>query len=107
MDKECYIVGGPARSDLWTQIFADATGYAMKRLNRDVEATLGDAFLAGMGVGVFKDPLEIKGWLDFRETVRTNTENNELYGNHFRLYTMLYERTKDIMAEVARMQTGA
>ena len=107
LDKECYIVGGPARSDLWTQIFADATGYAMKRLNRDVEATLGDAFLAGMGVGVFKDPLEIKGWLDFRETVRTNTENNKLYGNHFRLYTMLYERTKDIMAEVARMQTGA
>ena len=107
LDRECYVVGGPARSDLWTQIFADATGYAMKRLNRDVEATLGDAFLAGMGMGIFKDPLEIKKWLGFRETVKPDAGNNKLYGERFGLYTRLYEQTRGIMAEVARMQTGA
>ncbi|NLL37821.1 MAG: FGGY-family carbohydrate kinase [Fretibacterium sp.] len=107
LDEVCYIVGGPARSDLWTQIFADATGYAMKRLDRDVEATLGDAFLAGLGVGVFKEPGEIKKWLGFRETLKSDPENNKAYGRHFELYKKLYQQTREIMAEVARIQVGA
>ncbi len=107
LDDICYIVGGPARSDLWTKIFADVTGYGMKRLDRDVEATFGDAFLAGLGVGVFKDPLEIKSWLNFRETQMCEAENHKKYSAGFKLYKKLYEQTKDIMAEVSAIQMKA
>lgn len=104
LDRTCFMVGGPSRSDLWTQIFADVTGFDMKRLEQDVEAPLGDAFLAGLGVGFFKSPSEIKSWLSFRETTVVNQENYKLYEKYFEIYKNLYEQTKDIMGQLAEMQ---
>lgn len=107
LDDTCYMVGGPSKSDLWTHIFADVTGFNMKRLALDVEAPLGDAFLAGLATGVFTDPGEIKSWLTFRETAVTDRQNHEIYSRYFTLYKRLYGQTKEIMGELAEMQTAA
>lgn len=104
LDRTCFMVGGASRSDLWTQIFADVTGFDMKRLDQDVEAPLGDAFLAGLGVGVFSSPAEIKTWLKFRETSVTNQEHHALYTKYFDLYKDLYVQTRGIMGSLAEMQ---
>ncbi len=106
LSGECFLVGGVAHSDVWTRIFADVTGYAMKRLALDGEAPLGGAFLAGLGTGVFKDPAEIRKWLSFDEPVGCDPENHELYSRYFALYKRLYERTRGCMEEIAELQRG-
>ncbi len=103
LDPTCYMVGGAANSDLWSQIFADATGYNIRRLAQNVEAPFGDAFLAGMATGVFQKGEEIKKWLAFREENRVDQNNHRLYGKYFDLYKRLYTQSKEIMAELGDM----
>ncbi|MDR3211682.1 MAG: FGGY-family carbohydrate kinase [Planctomycetota bacterium] len=103
LDKSCFMVGGAAKSDIWSQIFADVTGYHIRRLALDVEAPFGDAFLAGMATGVFKKGEEIKKWLSFREENRCNLQNHKLYSKYYDLYKRLYQQTKGIMAEIAAL----
>lgn len=104
LDADCFMVGGSARSDVWTRIFADVSGYSMKRLAVDAEAPLGDAFLAGLGTGVFSDPAEIRRWLRFDDPVRCDDKNHKIYSRYFELYKTLYERTRECMGEIAELQ---
>lgn len=52
---EIRAVGGPSRSALWCQIIADITGYPVSALSENAGAPLGDALLAGAGVGLIDD----------------------------------------------------
>ncbi len=103
LDKSCFMVGGAAKSDLWSQIFADVTGYHIRRLAQDVEAPFGDAFLAGMAAGVFKKGAEIKKWLSFKEENKVNKENHALYSKYYDFYKRLYLQTKDVMGELSEL----
>ena len=98
LSNECYLVGGGAKSDLWTEILADVTRYEMVRLEGNVEAPLGDAFLAGLGIGVFEDRHEIKKWVKPTEPVKP--DEKRVYDELFELYKSLYERTKDLMGRL-------
>lgn len=100
LDPECYLVGGTAKSDIWTQIFSDVTGYIMKRTKQDVEAPLGDAFLAGLGTGIFKQPEDIKKWIQFKEDSLPNNSNKQIYDKYFNLFKQLYKNTKEIMEQL-------
>ena len=101
LDPECWIVGGVARSSFWVQIFADITGFDMKRLSKDVEAPFGDAFLAGLGTGVIDKPERIKEWVDFRPTIKVNQDNHHIYDQYYSIYRELYENTKATMKKLA------
>jgi len=100
LNSECYLVGGASKSDIWTQIFADVTGYTMKRTKQDVEAPLGDAFLSGLGTGVFHDSGDIKKWIKFKENTPPDISNKKVYDKYFSLYKQLYESTKEVMKEL-------
>lgn len=50
-----YIIGGGAKSPVWTQMNADVHAKTYKKLNRDDVAMWGAAMLAGNAVGVFSD----------------------------------------------------
>ena len=95
ISRECFIVGGGAKSDLWVKILADVTGVDMIRVKGNVEAPLGDAFLAGLGIGVFDDKHDIKRWVDREEPVRS--EEREVYEKLYEVYKDLYEHTKEDM----------
>lgn len=97
LNDECYLVGGAAKSDIWAQIFADVTGYKMRRTKQEVEAPLGDAFLAGLGTGVFKYSEDIKKWVEYKEDIKPKPENKKIYDKYFELYKKLYQDTKEIM----------
>ena len=49
------LVGGGANSDLWAQIFADATGRECRRLATVEASALGAAMAAAVGIGWFAD----------------------------------------------------
>jgi sugar (pentulose or hexulose) kinase len=103
LDPDCWIVGGVAKSNFWVQIFADITGFNMKRLSKDVEAPFGDAFLVGLGTGVFDKPEQIKEWVDFRPVITVNEENHALYNKYYKIFRDLYENTKNIMKELVEI----
>jgi|UniRef100_A0A7V3YHS4 xylulokinase len=103
LNPECWIVGGVARSSFWVQIFADVTGFDMKRLSKDVEAPFGDAFLAGLGTGVIDKPERIKEWVSFRPVIKVDPERKALYDQYYALFRELYEKTKDVMKKLAEL----
>jgi len=58
LDPRLVVVGGAARSDLWMQIIADVTGYPVWTIREDVEAALGAARLAAVGIGLIERDAE-------------------------------------------------
>ncbi|WP_286934040.1 FGGY-family carbohydrate kinase, partial [Aminobacterium sp. UBA4834] len=97
LDPEMVLVGGAAKSSLWTSIFADVSGYPVKVLQEDVEAPLGDALLAGLGTGVFDRPEILKEWLHFKEPVYPVTEHTEVYNELYSEYKAVYLGLRDSM----------
>lgn len=93
--KKSFIVGGGAKSDLWVKILADVTGLDMVKVRGNVEAPLGDAFLSGLGIGVFKDKHEIKRWVDYEDPVVS--EKQQIYEKLYEIYKDLYKHTKEDM----------
>lgn len=90
------ISGGGAMSMVWPQIIADAVQQPLYRLNINETETLGAAMLAGMGVGLIKDPKEITGKLiDPEVSVIPNKENKEIYDGLFEFYNSVYKNLKD------------
>ena len=100
LNNECILVGGAAKSDLWASIFADVTGFSMRRVKNDAEAALGDAFLAGLGTNIFKKPEEIKTWIKLKEDIIPVNNNKKIYDKYFDYYKKLYSSTRDIMWEL-------
>jgi len=91
------LVGGGTKSKLWKHIFADVTGFPVYTPVKEVEAPLGDAFLAGIGMGLFHEYSEIKEWITFHKPVLPNKENHIKYSKYFRIYKELYGNLKVTM----------
>ena len=101
LNNDCMLTGGVAKSDAWVQIFADVTGFNMKLIKNEIEAPLGDAFLAGLGVGIFKKPEEIKKWIEFKPLITPIRINNQVYEKYYHYFLELYKNNKTLMAKMA------
>jgi xylulokinase len=97
-------LGGGSQSELWTQIVSDVTGQTLECVDQPIGPALGDAFLAGYGVGLFRDfaPLA-EEWLRIGRTVRPEAAVASLYQRYYDVYRRLYERTAEDMHELARL----
>lgn len=104
--EKIILVGGGARSAIWKQIFADVTGLPVLTPVQEIEAPLGDAFLAAVGSGHITDYAAIHSWITMNPPVLPDKENHELYKKHFALYKELYPALKDIMVKRSDMLTG-
>ena len=101
--EKIILVGGGARSAVWKQIFADVTGLPVLTPVQEIEAPLGDAFLAAMGAGYIKDPDVIDSWIAMNPPVLPDKKNHELYQEYFSLYKELYPALKDTMEKRAKL----
>lgn len=72
--KEIRATGGGSQSDVWLQIKADATGKPFHRLATHEGSALGDAIMAGVGVGVFKDIVSAAKSIRIKRTFLPNEE---------------------------------
>ena len=89
-------IGGGSKSGLWNQIKADVLGMPIAVLEDSVGAAVGDAYLAGMGAGMFKD---------IRNTLKTNVKIearfspdqkvHSYYQERYARFRSLYESIKD------------
>jgi xylulokinase len=97
LDDKLIVVGGAAHSDLWMQIIADITGYPIFTIEQEVEAAMGAALLAAVGVKLISHETAQGGWVKLIERAQPDAERFALYAERFGVYTDLYPALKPIM----------
>lgn len=100
---EMIVVGGGAKSKVWTQIMADVTGRDVLVAADGGEAAMGDAMLAALAIGLVGER-DLKGWVRLKQPVRPRPEATALYQRYYEHYVGLYE---DLKARFAAMATLA
>jgi len=85
------LTGGHAKSRLWRQIKADVTGRKVIVTAVKEASALGSAMLAGVGIGLFKNPIEAsEHMVVVEQEVEPNLELQKTYTPLFNLYKRLY-----------------
>ncbi|SAL72288.1 xylulokinase [Caballeronia arvi] len=97
LDDRLIVVGGAAHSDLWMQIIADVTGYPVLSIEQDVEAAMGAALLAALGVGLVSRETAEGGWVTLVERAQVDAERQLVYSERFEVYRELYPALKPLM----------
>jgi xylulokinase len=85
--KEMNAIGGGSLNHVWTQIISDVLQTTQYVLDNPFGAALGDAYLAGMAVGLFKDtdPL-LKDWICVQRTVQPHSPMQAAYLEQYEVY---------------------
>ncbi len=94
-------------SNLWRQIITDVFNVPTVLVKRRTGAPLGDAILAGVATGVFKDFSVAKEWAEYDEPVEPSQENHERYMEYFARYKPLYEHVKEDFKTLAQLRDRA
>jgi xylulokinase len=96
--------GGGTKNHLWTQVVSDVLGRDQEILINAYGAPYGDAYLAGIGAGLFTDLVPLRDvWKRETRMVRWNPERKELYDRYFEVYRGLYDKLKDSMHALAEL----
>jgi xylulokinase len=94
-------VGGGTKNALWLQLVADIVNTELTIPAQQIGASYGDAFMAGVGVGLFKDLTEITSWVKDKKIVTPNLQVHQQYAASYRIFRDLYDSTKSLMHELA------
>jgi xylulokinase len=86
---------------VWTEILANVTGRQILVPAEGVGAPLGDALIAGIGVGLLDGYRMIEEWTSNGRTVRPDPETRRIYDDYYRLYRSFYEDIKEHVHELA------
>jgi xylulokinase len=95
---------GGAVSKLWRQIISDVFNAPIVLVKRRTGAPFGDAILAGVATGLFKDFSVAKEWVEYIEPMDPDPENHKIYMDYFNLYKQLYEHVKGDFRELAHLR---
>ncbi|HHT90668.1 MAG: xylulokinase [Bacillota bacterium] len=88
-------LGGGARSPLWKEIIASATGLVLEEINIDEGPALGAAILAGVGAGVYKSaPEAVDSIIQVKSAVDPNPQWQTTYEQLYQVYRDLYPALK-------------
>lgn len=87
---------GGAASDLWVQTTADVLEQPIQRLANHPGSSLGAAFVAGIGVGVFDDWNAVAAYVQPDRVFEPRDENREAYREAYGVYRELYERLRSL-----------
>ena len=80
------LIGGGAKSPLWSQIAADSLGITLN-ITESSDSSLGSAMLAGVAMGVFKSPKEaVEKCVKTVKTVYPRPEFTAIYSDLFKKY---------------------
>jgi xylulokinase len=87
-------VGGGVRSNIWTQIVSDILNIYQETLDIPYGAPFGDAYLAGMGVGIFPDThmLQEKWIRRIARTIRPDISMQRIYQENYEIYCAARQR---------------
>ena len=95
---------GGAVSRLWRQIITDVFNVPTAMVKRRTGAPFGDAVLAGVATGVFKDFTVTKKWAEYVSPLEPDPNRHETYMEYFNLYKSLYEHVKADYETLAKLR---
>jgi xylulokinase len=99
---EIRATGGPTRSPLWCQIIADVCGRPLLVVE-DGGAPLGNALLAGAGIGLISNlPTVAKAVSLVRQVYAPDPYKHEHYRRLHAIYKEIHPRMQDLSAALAR-----
>lgn len=100
--QEIRSIGGQAKSELWCQIKADATGCQVVVPEFTDAPTLGAAAIAGAGAGVFSSfPEAARQMARVRSIIEPDAEKHERYRNIFEIYQDVYTQLRPTFGRLA------
>ncbi len=95
--KKVVAVGGGIKTPMWIQAVSDISGKTQYITQVKTGAAYGDALIAALAVGFYKNSQQVSDVLRHKETITPNAELNTIYAPLRTKYNKLYEQTKDIM----------
>lgn len=98
-------VGGGTRNNAWLQLISDCLGQPQHLPANTTGASLGDAFLAGLGVGVFNDlrPLH-EEWVKWDRVIEPDMRRHARYNDYYPIYRRTYDQLVDELHALADLQ---
>jgi xylulokinase len=100
---EMRATGGPTRSALWCQIIADVCNRPLSVLADEGGAPLGNALLAGTGVGLIENITAAAELVSHvRRRHEPDTGRHDAYRRLLSIYKQLYPNLKELYVELAR-----
>lgn len=85
---------GGAQSKLWRQIVCDCLGIPGVYMSASMGAPMGDAIIAGVGTGVFRDYNVVKEWIKVSDRTDPIPQNQEVYESLYQIYRNLYQQVE-------------
>ena len=95
---------GGAKSNLWRSIITDVFNVPTVLVKRRTGAPYGDAILAGVATGIFKDFSVAKQWTEYIDPMEPNAENHAIYQEYFKLYKNIYNHIKGDYQTLANLR---
>lgn len=101
------LAGGPARSDVWVQMFADITQLPVERVTAQETGTLGCAMLGAYAVGEFETLQEACGSMsELVAPVMPNPALKEAYDKKYAMYLKTIECLDPLWNDMQRYKDG-
>ena len=104
--KNITATNGGALSRIWGSIISNIIGYPINYLSQNPGSSLGAAFMAGMGVGCFKDWSGVKKFYHISYTIKPDRAAHEKYKKYFNIYKKLYLNLKDVFYQLNELESG-
>jgi len=96
-------VGGGTKNALWNQIKADVLGIPVAILKESVGAPIGNAFIAGLGLGLYPDIRSaVTSAVSIADRYRPNSKHHEHYQDRYQRFRSLYVNLKDEFDQSAK-----
>jgi len=96
------VTNGGAQSRLWKQVTADALGLPLEQIAQHPGSSLGAAFVAGKGVGLFREWQDIERFIRIAQVVEPDPRVHDRYSELFIIYRGLYDSLKPHFAALHR-----
>ena len=100
-EAEIILIGGGAKSNVWSQILADIFGKKVQRYTRNDFATLGSAFIAARGIGEINDiSISIDIALIKRPHDYPEMKKHKRYKEFIKIFSFALDKTEEIFKKL-------
>ena len=105
--SEIRLIGGGAKSTLWSQIISDIFDRPVIR-PAGCDASFGAALLAGVGVGLFGNEAEaVRACTQVRDVLQPNPEAARVYADLFPMFCRIHDNLAETYTDLAGLLDGA
>jgi len=97
---EFILIGGGAKSRLWSQIVCDVLGEKIIR-PKNTDASFGTALIAGVGIGVFEDLVDaVTQCVRTEDEIVPDLDNHDYYKKQFGFYKEIRDKLQPLYVEM-------